>query len=155
MSTDTLHLDIEGMTCASCVRRVTKAISRVDGVADANVNLATETAVVHLQPGLADLAAIEAAVAKAGYLAVPSAPARPAPPSPAVAEPPGGVPDDREVRRAAELSALKRRWIAALVVGLGLMALMYVPLPPDSMDPVMSLVLVVAAVTQWLSLIHI
>ena len=33
---------VEGMTCASCVARVEKALKKVDGVQEANVNLATE-----------------------------------------------------------------------------------------------------------------
>lgn len=37
-------LGITGMTCASCVSRVEKAIARVPGVASASVNLATERA---------------------------------------------------------------------------------------------------------------
>ncbi|GGU20266.1 heavy metal translocating P-type ATPase [Nocardioides albus] len=137
------QLEIEGMTCASCVRRVTKAISRVDGVEDANVNLATETALVHFDPTRTDLAEISAAIEKAGYQAVLRSSTVDNPQAPAPDE------DDREVRRAAELVQLKRRWVTALAVGLGLMALMYVPLPVDAMEPVMSIVLVVAAVTQW------
>ncbi|MGO1250723.1 heavy-metal-associated domain-containing protein, partial [Psychrobacter sp.] len=37
-------LPIEGMTCASCVGRVEKALKKVEGVQQANVNLATERA---------------------------------------------------------------------------------------------------------------
>ena len=37
---------VQGMTCASCVGRVEKAIARVEGVASASVNLATERAEV-------------------------------------------------------------------------------------------------------------
>lgn len=44
--TDTPHysetLEIEGMTCASCVGRVEKALKSVEGVESAHVNLATE-----------------------------------------------------------------------------------------------------------------
>ncbi|MER7558919.1 heavy metal translocating P-type ATPase [Nocardioides sp. NPDC126508] len=137
------QLEIEGMTCASCVRRVTKAISRVEGVEDANVNLATETALVHFDPSRTDLAEISAAIEKAGYQAVLRSSTVDNPQEPQVGE------DDRDVRRETELVQLKRRWITALAVGLGLMALMYVPLPVDAMEPVMSIVLVVAAVTQW------
>ena len=36
-------LDISGMTCASCVARVERALAKVDVVADASVNLATES----------------------------------------------------------------------------------------------------------------
>jgi len=40
-------LDIEGMTCASCVQRVERALVRVPGVEEASVNLATRTATIH------------------------------------------------------------------------------------------------------------
>ncbi|KGT46457.1 heavy metal translocating P-type ATPase [Acinetobacter sp. HR7] len=44
---DKLELSIDGMACASCVARVEKALSKVEGVTAANVNLATETAQVY------------------------------------------------------------------------------------------------------------
>jgi P-type Cu+ transporter len=65
----TLSLRIEGMTCASCVSRVEKALKQVPGVLSANVNLATETAEVGVTGGAAMLPALKAAVAKAGYQA--------------------------------------------------------------------------------------
>ena len=40
-TTETAMLDIQGMTCASCVRRIEKAVLKLDGVEDARVNLAT------------------------------------------------------------------------------------------------------------------
>jgi len=58
---------VEGMTCASCVARVEKAIRAVDGVIDVNVNLATERAYI-FSTDVRD-GAIEAAVSKAGYVA--------------------------------------------------------------------------------------
>ncbi len=64
-----LSLPIEGMTCASCVARVEKALSRVPGVRSASVNLATERATV--QGEAVDPQLLTAAVEKAGY-AVPS-----------------------------------------------------------------------------------
>lgn len=142
------QLEIEGMTCASCVRRVTKAISRVEGVEDANVNLATETALVHFDPTRTDLAEISAAIEKAGYQAILRSSTVDNPQEPHVDEA-ATAESGRDVRRAEELVQLKRRWVTALAVGLGLMALMYVPLPVDAMEPVMSIVLVVAAITQW------
>ena len=66
-----LNLPIEGMTCASCVGRVEKALAAVPGVASAIVNLATESATVGLPPG-GDASALIAAVERAGY-AVPHA----------------------------------------------------------------------------------
>jgi Cu+-exporting ATPase len=60
-----VQLNIAGMTCASCVARVEKALVRVPGVLSATVNLATESAeVISLAP---DVAALQAAVARAGY----------------------------------------------------------------------------------------
>ncbi|MCG2574298.1 heavy metal translocating P-type ATPase [Acinetobacter sp. ME22] len=59
------ELNIQGMTCASCVGRVEKALKKVEGVSDATVNLATEKAIVHAH--LADASALLAAVHKAGY----------------------------------------------------------------------------------------
>ncbi len=61
-----IELAIEGMTCASCVARVEKALKAVPGVDQASVNFATERATVHRHGGAAEL---EAAVAAAGYQA--------------------------------------------------------------------------------------
>lgn len=63
---ETTALDIEGMSCASCVRRVEKALSGVPGVTSASVNLATEQATVTRTTDT-DIAALEAAITKAGY----------------------------------------------------------------------------------------
>lgn len=60
-------LPIEGMTCASCVRRVEKSLAKVPGVAEASVNFASEQAVVQFDPARASLADLRAAVDKAGY----------------------------------------------------------------------------------------
>ena len=61
-------LKVEGMTCASCVARVEKALKSVPGVRVAEVNLATESASVRTVVGV-DIAALSTAVAKAGYAA--------------------------------------------------------------------------------------
>lgn len=60
-------LPIEGMTCASCVARVEKALSQVPGVLSASVNLATEKAEVNFASGDLDVESLIAAVRKAGY----------------------------------------------------------------------------------------
>ena len=64
-------LAIDGMTCASCVSRVEKALLRVPGVVRAEVNLATESASVTLATRQIDEAALVAAVERAGYVARP------------------------------------------------------------------------------------
>ncbi len=57
---------VTGMTCAACASRIEKVLRRVPGVAAANVNLATEIAQVDGDARVTS-AAIEAAIAKAGY----------------------------------------------------------------------------------------
>ncbi len=59
-----LEVEIEGMTCASCVGRVEKALKAVPGVTDAVVNLATEKAMIR---GTADASAVVTAIKNAGY----------------------------------------------------------------------------------------
>lgn len=62
----TVELAVEGMTCASCVGRVERALKMVPGVSAATVNLATERATVR---GVADTEELIAAVDNVGYLA--------------------------------------------------------------------------------------
>ncbi len=61
-----LQFAVSGMTCASCVNRVERALRKVPGVDGAEVNLAAETATVRAQPGVA-ADALVAAIGKAGY----------------------------------------------------------------------------------------
>ncbi len=63
------EFEIEGMTCASCVGRVEKALKAVPGVSEAEVNLATERATVRATGATAPQ--LMAAVEKAGYTAQP------------------------------------------------------------------------------------
>ncbi len=63
----TTTLVVEGMTCASCVRRVERSLSKVPGVAEASVNLATERATVTFAPDETTIADLIGAVEKAGY----------------------------------------------------------------------------------------
>ncbi|WP_326538027.1 heavy metal translocating P-type ATPase [Pseudorhodoferax sp.] len=80
------RLQIEGMSCASCVGRVEKALAKVPGVVAASVNLATEQATVQAVPTLPVQALLDAA-AQAGYPAHALPDAASAPPAP-----PAGAP---------------------------------------------------------------
>lgn len=60
-------LEIEGMHCAACVKRVTKALEKVEGVDAASVNFATRAAWVS-HTGVLDEAALTQAVSKAGFV---------------------------------------------------------------------------------------
>ncbi len=144
-TTETCTLEIGGMTCASCVGRIEKALLKLDGVADARVNLATEVASITYAPELIALDQLTQAVTKAGYTAAPrrKAEKKAAEPLPATSETDDG--DDRD--RA--LSRMKRKWQVALATGLGLMGLMYVPLYIDTMDWLMPAIFVVASVVQF------
>jgi Cu+-exporting ATPase len=94
VAAETAEIEVEGMTCASCVRRVEQAIAAVPGVLKASVNLATERARIEAV-GTVPFPEIEAAIRKAGY-----EPRRI--PSGAVAA------DARQEARDKELRALRR-----------------------------------------------
>jgi Au+-exporting ATPase len=100
------ELTVEGMTCASCVGRVERALRAVPGVTEATVNLATETAQVR---GLAEPAALIAAIKAVGYTAHPV--------SAATAD------DGPEQRAAAEAALLQRDLILAAALTLPIFVL--------------------------------
>ncbi len=64
---ETIRLDIDGMTCASCVARVEKALNGLDGVDGASVNLATEGAMVAFDPSQLEVEQLIGAVESIGY----------------------------------------------------------------------------------------
>ena len=104
-----LELAIAGMTCASCVGRVERALAQLAGVLRVSVNLATEQALLQVTPGL-DTQSLLQAVAKAGYTATLLDSAKPAQP-------------------AAERHLQRERW--ALVLALLLTAPLVIPMLAD------------------------
>jgi Cu+-exporting ATPase len=62
-----ITLDIHGMTCASCVRRVEEGLRDLDGVRSASVNFATEKAVVEYYPAITDPVKLAERVRDIGY----------------------------------------------------------------------------------------
>src|SRR6266536_4156998 len=135
---------VAGMTCASCVRRIEKALNKVDGVDHASVNLATENATVRYDPAVASPAQMQAAVEKAGYQVreTPSV----APQTTAQVE---ATEDPLDLERQREIDDLKRKWVVSLAVGLVMMALSFVPLniPMDVLAPLM--LIAATAVQFW------
>ncbi len=101
-------LTIQGMTCASCVGRVERALAQADGVVSATVNLANETAHVVYASGLITPQAMLDVVAKAGYEAsIKSS-------------------DDaarRDERRADEIVTMRRRTIWAAIISVPVITL--------------------------------
>lgn len=100
---DDVRLLVQGMSCASCVGRVERALNTVPGVLQATVNLATGKADIHFADGQANAALAVAAVKKAGYEA---------------------IPDERQAQdrvakqQAAEQVELRRSFILALILTL-------------------------------------
>ncbi|KFI28289.1 ATPase [Haematobacter missouriensis] len=94
--------DIQGMSCASCVGRVEKALKALPGVTDARVNLAAETATVDFLEGAVSRGEIAAAAAAAGY--------------PATVK--GAAMAEAVDRKAEEAAALRRRVLLAAVLTL-------------------------------------
>src|SRR5674476_13524 len=60
-------LKITGMTCAACSARIEKVVSKMEGVEQISVNLATEKATVSYDPSLTDVSSIKAKIEKTGY----------------------------------------------------------------------------------------
>lgn len=58
---------VSGMTCASCVARVEKSISKIDGIKNVAVNLATEKATFEIDNNFTSLTQVEKAIEDAGY----------------------------------------------------------------------------------------
>ena len=101
---------VDGMTCASCVARVEKALSEVEGVSKADVNLATEKVTVTYDPRETGFKQMAEAVEAAGYgLRIPKAGEE-------------GIDRERE-RRAEELRSLKIKLIYSAVSALAIMVL--------------------------------
>ncbi|HEY7826827.1 MAG TPA: cation transporter, partial [Candidatus Limnocylindrales bacterium] len=136
-----LVLPIEGMTCASCVNRIERFLRKTEGVLEANVNLATERATVTVRPGLADRAALVAAVEAAGYDV--RAMSQPKDDPSAVLEL-----DPDQVVRASEQRELLIQALASIAVAVGLMILMYAPQSVVPMTTLNWLALVPATVIQ-------
>lgn len=65
--TESIHLQVAGMSCASCVGSVERSVASVPGVVEATVNLATERASVRLARGTALRADLQNAIEEAGY----------------------------------------------------------------------------------------
>ena len=97
----TLHLAVTGMTCASCVAKVEKALAARPGVAEASVSFAAGTAMIRTTEEGTDLADLIAAVRKAGAYE---------------ARPLGGETGDDELAAERERAAriLRRRFLLSL-----------------------------------------
>ena len=103
---ETMVFEVAGMTCASCVARVEKALSKVPGVASANVNLATEKATVAFLPGSVQVPQLKQAVEAAGY---------------ELREQADDLHDQQAEDQARHQAQLKKKWLVSGLVGIVLM----------------------------------
>lgn len=95
-------LRIGGMTCAACSSRVEKALSKLEGVDSASVNLLSEKATVLYDPEQIRLSEVKQAVTKAGY-------------TPGEVESAMGADDVHQAEKEAERKLMAKRLIVALV----------------------------------------
>jgi copper chaperone CopZ len=66
----TANFKIEGMTCNGCVNKIKTTLSKVDGVKEAVVTLADNSAKITFDPGKTNEGALKQVVSKAGYKVV-------------------------------------------------------------------------------------
>jgi Cu+-exporting ATPase len=105
VSTKTVSLPVQGMTCASCVGHVERALKEVEGVSAARVNLASERATVEFVVGTTTWADLKQAVTDAGYEVR------------VIAQEAETVEDREQAARRHEYEDLRLRFIVAAVLG--------------------------------------
>ena len=67
MGTKRIDLQVGGMTCAACSSRVERTVSKIDGVSEVNVNLATGKAAIEFNPEMANEFTFINAITNMGY----------------------------------------------------------------------------------------
>ncbi|MBI4066761.1 copper-translocating P-type ATPase [Candidatus Gottesmanbacteria bacterium] len=130
-SSSTKTFAIKGMHCASCVRLLERALSKVPGVLTANVNLATERASVSLDPNLVTTKDLSDAVSSVGYQALLDQQTHFS----------SHLEDEEKQRKQKELDDLKTKVIVSLVLG-GLITWGSFPLIMDTAPSLMRIFLV-------------
>ena len=109
--TEKVLLPVQGMTCASCVNRVEKALRAVRGVINVNVNFATGRASVEFIPAQVTINDLKKAVREAGY---------------EILEVKGeDLVEKEKLAREAELSRLRTKFITGVVLLVPILVLMY------------------------------
>ena len=140
-------LPIEGMTCASCVNRIERFLTKTPGVERAAVNLATERATVTVDPGIAGRDELVRAVEAAGYDVRPEATAAEAGASAAQGLAAELTADDLERERFQRKTLIQA--VAAIVTALGIMLVMFLPQTAVGLETLNKLVLWPATFIQF------
>ncbi len=142
-----IQLPIEGISCASCVNRIERYLRKTPGIAEANVNLATEVATVRYLPEIAGLDEISRAIEAAGYEIRHL-------PEPAAGGARASLLDEADAEaavRAREQRTLGLTAAASLVVAALTMLVMYLPNAPWTMEQAAWLLIGPATAVQFLA----
>lgn len=120
-SMDRVRLDIEGMTCSACAARVEKALKKVEGIGEVNVNIATNKATIEYLSSETNIKEMQLAVENAGYKAQ--------------KEQNVDVDKQKEAREK-EIKNLKTLFIISTILSLPLLSAMFVDMA--GMDTILS-----------------
>src|SRR5262245_45744647 len=145
VTSQTMHVDlpIEGMTCASCVNRIERFLSRTPGVEAASVNLATESASIEFQPDLVDRTVLVDAIKAAGYDVRDEHEGEPARPSIAHEL------TELDRARAHEARGLLIRALISIATALAIMVVMFAPQTAVPVETLNRLILIPATIIQF------
>jgi len=133
---ENLELDVEGMTCASCVARIERVLEKTPGVEEATVNLASERASVRFDPARVDVGTLLGRITSIGYKARPVTPA--------------ALDDPLEARRLRETQLARNRLIVGWVLTIPIAVLsMFVPMFPAKNYLLFALTLLVWSWVGW------
>ncbi|HEY2493450.1 MAG TPA: heavy metal translocating P-type ATPase [Paenibacillus sp.] len=129
---ETMDFEITGMTCAACSTRIEKGLNRMEGITQANVNLALETAHVEYAPDRITVKEMMDKVEQLGYKAIPKQEA-----------------SDTADLRQREMNRKKWKWIISALLSLPLLWAMvghfsftsWIPVPSLFMNPWFQLIL--------------
>src|SRR6266513_4448138 len=133
-------LNVEGMTCASCVAHVQNAVKSVPGVKDAQVNLARGRATVRFDPAKTNPSQLAQAVEHSGYHAHPEDLSISA----------ANSEEDRLQRQRAHARSWQRRWIVGLILWLPVEMLHWSGLGHHHLWPIY-----LAVITSTIALIYL
>ncbi|WP_299983226.1 cation-translocating P-type ATPase [Desulfobacula sp.] len=107
MNEQTLNLPITGMSCTNCAANITRTVSKLDGVTNANVNFASERLLVDYMPSIVSLDTIVSEIRKIGFDLI-------------VADEGQDEKDVEEIARHAEIRDQMQKFIVGVVFALPL-----------------------------------
>ena len=107
-------IKIGGMTCATCVKIIEKALKNLDGIISVNVNLGAEKAYITYNPRIISVTDMKKTIEEAGYQYL--------------GKEGEEIEDLEKIAREKDLKEKTKRFITGFVIGIPLMILMYLPI---------------------------